>query len=146
MPLMLTTLVDPVEAGVVGRSPRKLAYAHGESVMLTAVPFGNYAFQKWSGAVTSTDAVVTEVLEKDAEVTAVFYPPRILTVSVEPAGTGTVVVTPTQESYKQDQVITLTATAIGTATFKGWSGNASGTGPSIEVTMNGDKTITATFE
>jgi len=146
MPLMLTTLVDPVEAGVVARSPRKLAYAHGESVVLTAVPLGNYAFQKWSGAITGTDKVVTKVLDNDAEVTAVFYPPRILTVSVEPAGMGTVVVEPNQSNYRHGDVVTLTAAVIGTATFKGWTGDASGTDPSIQVTMTGDKTITATFE
>jgi len=71
-----------------------------------------------------------------------------LTVSVSPAGSGTVGLSPTQpaEGYIADTVVTLTATAATDYEFDMWGGDATGTSTTTNVTMNSDKSVTAYFE
>ncbi|UCE60095.1 MAG: VWA domain-containing protein [Phycisphaerales bacterium] len=143
-PLFLTLTVEPLGAGSITRNPDKLAYATGESVTLTAVADDDYVFNQWSGGATGTDSSVTVTMDTDVAVTADFYPPRQVTVVVEPAGAGSVTVSPDKSAYAHGTTVTLTAVPAGT-TFSRWSGDASGTDLSTTVTMNADKTVTATF-
>ena len=79
--------------------------------------------------------------------------PPILRVSK--AGTGTGMVTSDQDGidcgadcaewYDQGTPVTLTATPDVGSVFAGWSGDCSGTNPTTTVTMDADKTCTATF-
>ncbi|MES2431001.1 MAG: InlB B-repeat-containing protein [Bacteroidota bacterium] len=49
-------------------------------------------------------------------------------------------------TYNSGSMVTVTATPATGYTFTGWSGDASGTNPSVSVTMNGNKSVTANFE
>jgi CSLREA domain-containing protein/uncharacterized repeat protein (TIGR02543 family) len=79
--------------------------------------------------------------------------PPILRVSKAGTGTGTVISDPTginygvdcAEWYDEDTPVTLTATPDAGSVFAGWSGDCSGTNPTTTVTMDADKTCTATF-
>jgi len=55
-------------------------------------------------------------------------------------------VSPTSEKHKSGTNVTLTATPPSGYTFDHWEGDASGTSPTITITMNSDKTITACFK
>ncbi len=88
--------------------------------------------------------------EKSLEVEPVFT----LTVTKAGSGGGEVTSSPSgiscgdvcSKSFKKDTVVILTATPEEGSTFAGsWSGVCSGTG-SCEVTMDSDKTVTATFD
>ncbi|THU39870.1 T9SS type A sorting domain-containing protein [Niastella caeni] len=68
-----------------------------------------------------------------------------LTTSVTPSGGGSVSRSPNASSYNAGTVVTLTATASSGYTFTGWSGDVSGTSTSINVTMNGNRTVAANF-
>ncbi len=68
-----------------------------------------------------------------------------LTVSYAGNGTGSVLLNPPGPSYAAGTLITLTATPLISSTFVGWSGDVSGTSSPITVTMDANKTITATF-
>ncbi len=76
-------------------------------------------------------------------------PPRIpyslnsLTTSVSPSESGSI--SPGSGRYDVDTVVTLTATPSSGYRFDRWSGDASGTSPSIKITMNSNKTIVANF-
>lgn len=48
-------------------------------------------------------------------------------------------------TYTSGSVVTVTATPAAGYVFTGWSGDANGTGSSIAITMNGNKTVTANF-
>ncbi|MEO0224978.1 MAG: T9SS type A sorting domain-containing protein [candidate division WOR-3 bacterium] len=65
---------------------------------------------------------------------------------INPAGAGTVTKNPNQTSYTAGTQVTLTAQANSGYTFLNWSGDASGTTPTITITMNSNKTVTANFQ
>jgi uncharacterized repeat protein (TIGR02543 family) len=52
---------------------------------------------------------------------------------------------PDQASYPEGSTVTLTATPASGWIFSGWSGDASGSTNPLQVTMDGNKTITANF-
>jgi hypothetical protein len=80
--------------------------------------------------------------------------PRTLTVVVAGSGTGTVTGTgiacpaDCSGSYDLGAMVTITAAATGGSTFAGWSGDAAGCGTTAacELTMDADRSATATFD
>jgi len=74
------------------------------------------------------------------------------TLTVSKSGNGAVTSTPAgiqcgsdcSHAYASGTMVTLTATPGKNFTFTGWSGSCSGTGV-CTVTMDGDKTVVATF-
>jgi hypothetical protein len=67
------------------------------------------------------------------------------TLTVNVVGDGVVGTSPNQASYLNGTVVTLTASAYQNWTFSGWSGNASGTANPINVSIAGNRAVTATF-
>ena len=61
------------------------------------------------------------------------------------AGSGTVTKNPDQATYATGTAVTLTAAPATGYQFSGWSDDASGTTNPLSITMNSNKTITATF-
>jgi hypothetical protein len=78
---------------------------------------------------------------------------KLLTVIKVGGGSGTVTSAPAgihcgddcQESYPDNTLVTLTAYPGVKSYFAGWSDDCSGTDPTAQVTMDADKTCTATF-
>jgi uncharacterized repeat protein (TIGR02543 family) len=60
-------------------------------------------------------------------------------------GGGQVIATPDQALYSPEDLVLLEAIADPGYFFAGWSGGASGTDASVEITMNEDKTVYAEF-
>lgn len=60
-------------------------------------------------------------------------------------GQGTVQINPNKPTYQNGEVVTLTAIPDNGYQFAGWSGDASGTANPIQITMNGNKSVTASF-
>ena len=67
------------------------------------------------------------------------------TLDVTIVGGGVVTKDPDTSPYYYGDVVTLTATANQGWTFSEWSGDASGSSSPVQVTMDGNKDITATF-
>ena len=67
------------------------------------------------------------------------------TLTTPVVGQGSVGRDPDQADYAPGQVVALTAEPDPGWVFSGWSGDASGTDPSVHVTMTGSLTVTATF-
>ncbi len=78
-------------------------------------------------------------------VTATFSSIVQQTLTVNITGNGSVGFSPEKNTYNTDEVVTLTAVADEGFKFDGWSGDLSGNGESINITMDADKTATATF-
>lgn len=69
-----------------------------------------------------------------------------LTTAVTPAGSGTIKVTPLQSSYAPGTVVSVYATPAVNQFFYGWSGAATGSTNPLNLTMDGNKSLTATFK
>jgi len=136
------------------------SFDHGTDVLLTATAStgSTIAWTTCSGTISgngTTQATCTFSnldSEKTAEATFTLNQ-YTLTVNKAGTGTGTVTSTPAgincggdcNEDYNHGTVVTLTATPGSFSTFSGWSGDCSGTNPTTNVTMNANKTCTATF-
>ena len=71
--------------------------------------------------------------------------PGVSSLSVHTNGSGTVVVDPAASIYLNGTVVTLTATPAAGFRFGDWSGDLSGSNNPTTLTMNQNKTVTATF-
>jgi hypothetical protein len=67
------------------------------------------------------------------------------TLTTSTTGTGSGVISPAGGSYASGAVVTLTATPNTGSTFVGWSGDCSGVSSTCTLTMNSNKSATATF-
>lgn len=143
----LTTNAAGDGTGAILRNPDLTAYGDGSDVTLTAVADPGSFFSGWSGDLSGSGNPQTLTMDRDKTVTAVFSlaPAGMHTLTVIPVGNGTVTIDPNQTSFNDGQVVTLTAVADPGWTFTGWSGDLSGSVTPTTLTMNGDKTVTATF-
>ena len=128
--------------------PTNGTYLNGTVVALTATPNTGYQFDGWSGAATGATSSVSITMDADKTATAMFslipVVQRTLTINAT-NGTVTTNPNPTNGTYDEGTVVGLTATPAAGYQFDGWSGDASGATASVNITMDADKTVTATF-
>jgi uncharacterized repeat protein (TIGR02543 family) len=70
----------------------------------------------------------------------------VLTISVNPLGAGTTNPSVGVYNYAEGSQVTITATAASGYVFDSWGGDASGTSPTITVTMSSNKNVIANFK
>jgi hypothetical protein len=146
--------VSSSPAGIDCGSDCSETYDDATSVTLTATPGANSLFNGWSGSGCSGTGTCVLTMDAAKAVTATFVlEDRTLTATKDGTGGGTVSSSPSgvdcgvdcTEDYDHGTEVTLTATGDATSIFAGWSGGGcSGTGTCV-VTMDADKTVTATF-
>jgi hypothetical protein len=68
-----------------------------------------------------------------------------LTISINPYNGGAVSKNPNKTNFNSGETVILTAVANSGYQFSSWSGDASGSNPTITLTMNGNKSVTANF-
>jgi uncharacterized repeat protein (TIGR02543 family) len=136
------TYTAGANGSISGVSPQTVN--HGASgTAVTAVPTIGYHFVKWSDDVMTaarTDTNVTANISVTATFAADAY-----TLTVTPPVNGTVTRNPDQATYAYGTAVTLTATPALGYTFFGWSGDLAGSTNPATITMDGNKTLTATF-
>jgi uncharacterized repeat protein (TIGR02543 family) len=131
----------------VALNPDQVLYSEGQSVTLTATADPGWIFSGWSGDLTGNTNPATITMDADKTVTATFteVPKGTYTLSVNTVGNGSVTKAPDQAWYTEGTVVTLTPEAEAGWFFSGWSGDATGSANPLAVTMDGNKTIIATF-
>lgn len=113
-------------------------------VEITVVPCDGWRFIGWSGDLSGSANPISFYLSGSMSITAnLALNPCTLDVTV--LGGGTVARSPDLPSYDYGAIVELTATPAPGDAFAGWSGDASGTSNPLMVTMDGDKSITASF-
>src|SRR5207247_2436332 len=117
---------------------------HGITVELSATPATGWHFAGWSGAATGTINPVSVTMDGDKTVSSTFAI-NTYSLTVSTVGQGSVAKSPDQASYDHGSTVELTATPATGWHFAGWSGAVSGTTNPVSVTIDGDKTVTATF-
>jgi endo-1,4-beta-xylanase len=88
------------------------------------------------GGGSSTDSSSTERAPRD---------PVSYTLTVAVNGSGTTSLSAGSHSYTAGNTVTITATAAAGSTFQGWSGAASGNANPLTLTIDGNKSLAATF-
>lgn len=150
----LTTAVSPNGSGTVNASPGPNCaggkYTPGTVVTLTANAGSGYTFDHWSGDVTGIANPRNVTMNANRSVTAHFTQPcYTLTTAVSPSSSGTVDASPGPDcaggKYTSGTVVSLTANPGSGYTFASWSGDASGVANPRNLTMNGNKSVTANF-
>jgi len=135
-----------------GGSETFTGISEGENVTVSADDSGVCCgFVNWSDAGAQTHNIT---MDSDKSVTAYCSVPTYnLTVNVTPGGGGNVTVNgtappsyPNTTTWYCGDNVTLNATAAGGYSFVNWSGDLSGNTTPVNITMNGNYTITANFE
>jgi len=131
--------------GSVTKTPDATTYLAGTAVKLKATPSNGYIFSGWTGHTTGSKDTITVYVDSAMTVTANFVPSST-TYTLATSGTnGTLTISPVKSAYNAGESVTITANASTGYKFSGWSGDATGSTNPLTVTMNGDKTITASF-
>ncbi|MEW6029461.1 MAG: InlB B-repeat-containing protein [Chloroflexota bacterium] len=139
-----TLTVNTVGNGTVTRDPDQAIYHYGDVVQLTATPAIGWLFSAWSGSLTSTANPVNITIDANETVTATFTQIEY-TLTVNTVGNGTVTRDPDQATYHYGDVVQLTAAPAAGSSFSGWSGDLTGSANPVNITIDGNKSVTATF-
>jgi len=138
--------------GTTRPDPGRHEYVQGRQVPVTAEPSEGYRFVGWSGDASGASASITITMDRDKSITANFEEkPQTytLSVSVSPAGSGTVVDekgrTVTTMTVEAGTSLLLTAKPGAGYEFLYWSGDASSTSATVQVTVTKDTYVTANF-
>ena len=152
----MTVEVKPTKGGTILQRetpfesyPATLTFNAGQIVQLTAVPASGYRFDGWSGSSTETTTTINVEMTCPKKAIATFVPVTYhVETSVLPAASGKITLEPTQpdEGYNVGTQVILKASPVNGFAFSGWSGDISGKQNSYTLTVDGDKSITATFE
>jgi len=142
-----TLTVNKVGQGTVALNPPGGTYSQGAQVQLTATPASGWKFDGWSGDLSGSTNPATITMNGTKTVTATFseIPVTQYTLTVNKVGSGSVSLSPSGGVYDSGTSVQLTATPAAGYKFDGWSGDLSGTTNPASITMNSNKTVTATF-
>ncbi len=137
-------LVTSAPAGIDCGSICAAGFPTGTVVSLTTTADPGWTFTQWSGDCTGTD-ICQVTMDDDRSLTAHFSQNEY-TLDVHIVGQGGVDAEPEQDSYFYGDVVTLTATTELDWTFVDWSGDVNSVENPLHLTMDSDKTLTATFQ
>lgn len=140
-----TVAVSANGEGSVTLNPQQASYHFGDQIVITATAAAGWHFSGWSDGVGNESNVRTLTVDGDKVLQALFTQDEY-TVVAQVVGDGSVEITPVQPTYHYGDLVTVTAMAAPGWRFAGWSGSASGSVPSTNVTVDGNETVIATFE
>jgi pectin methylesterase-like acyl-CoA thioesterase len=147
----LTTSLNIPEAGTVTKTPNSDQYDQGASVSLQATPTFGYKFVKWVDSteadLSTTNPYVITVNSKQ-KIKAVFEAKPTYSFDVAIAGStwGQVQLTPqpTNGKYEEGTEVLMKVVPNPVTNFSYWEDNS--TAAERTVTVNGNKSFTATFD
>jgi hypothetical protein len=134
------TLTTSIGAG--GTVSAGGTYNAGTTVMVTATPDGTHDFAGWSGDAGGASNPLVVLMDRAKSVQANFAP-KSFSLTTNASGGGNV--TP-GGTYPYGTTVTITAAADATHRFVGWAGDASGSAPSIALTITQPLAVQAIFE
>ncbi len=142
-----TLTVGVIGQGQVTRVPSQTTYLHGSIVTLTAMPEVGWSFGQWSGDASGVLTQTTVTMDANKAVTATFLvtPPSYYTLTMNLVGSGVITPTAGAHSYLAGTVVDLSASPAAGWRFAGWSGAVVTTTNPLTLTMDADKSVTATF-
>ena len=155
---VLTTMVEPAEAGAISREPELEAYKEGSQVVLKATKNFGYKFKEWqdgNGNTVSTEETTTVTMDSEKTMKAVFVAVPVYKVSTSVTNDadrslGSITLTPNDHDnqYEEGTKISATANESKILKFLSWTddGDNASAGATRELTVTKDMTITANYE
>jgi CSLREA domain-containing protein len=138
-----TLTINPSIGGSISADPAG-PYTFGENVTLTAAPATGYSFTSWTGdCSSSTTPTCALVLNSDLTVGATFELIPV-TLTINQSTGGTITASPLGP-YLYGTNVTLTAAPATGYLFGAWTGDCSGATSTCNLQLNGDKTVSATY-
>jgi hypothetical protein len=141
-------VIDTVGTGTTNPGPGTYIHNEGITVSVDALPSVGWTLSHWlldSVNIGSTDPYMV-TMDTDHSLTAIFIEAQgEHSLNVNIVGSGTVSKTPNQATYAGGTVVTLIANPAAGWSFSEWSGDLTGSANPTTITMNADKTVTATF-
>ncbi len=138
----LSVLSSPVGGGSV--NVNNGTYDAGTEVTLVAAPAIGFRFDHWEGSISGTSDNTVITMNSDETAVAVFSKViYTLESRLSPGGGGSV--DPPGGNYEAGATVTLTAMPGTGYRFDHWGGDASGASATLNVVMDGNKTVTAYF-
>lgn len=134
--------------GSVTLDPPGGVYDPFTNVKITATADSKHTFTGWTGDVSGNTNPTTLSVISNRSVTANFVSLddiQTYDLSVTIVGNGVVNQTPSGTKFAEGAVVTLSADPDDANKFDGWSGSVTSSSSTIEVTMNSDINLTATF-
>jgi len=144
-PPSYTLAINLVGNGAVTRAPSETTYISGTVVQLHATPDSGWVFTAWSGDLTGNVNPDSLLMNGDKVVTATFTSIPGYTLKVNVVGNGSVTRVPSETLYIAGTTVQLMATPESGWEFTGWSGDLTGDDNPVDLTMDSDKVVTATF-
>lgn len=127
-------------------------YAEGSVIAVTATATAGSIFAGWSGDCSGSALTCDVTMDSARSVTASFAVAHTLSVSTTGTGAGTITATGLDcgadctESYAEGAVVTLTATPLAGSSLAAWGGACSGSTATCDVTIDADRSVSATFD
>lgn len=129
-------------------SPSGGTYEEGEIVTLTSSPNNGWLFESWGGDGSGSSSSLVIIMDGDKNVAGNFQR-RDFSLKVTIEGGGTVqeeiISSPKTTEYPYETVIQLTPNPLKGWKFESWSGDISSTDEVIEVNVDRDVNLIATF-
>ena len=140
--------IETTEGGTVSYAGGSIQA--GQTVTVNATPSDGYKFTGWSGDATGNENPLTLTVYSNTNITANFERIKyVLNVGVVGSGqvSQTIVSSSKKgEEYNAGTVIRLNANPNSGSLFTTWSGSTTETSSEIDITIDGTKSVTATFE
>jgi len=140
---LLSVATAAVGPGSVTLDPPTGPYAPGTTVTVTAIPSPDAVFVGWSGDLSGSLNPAALVVDANESVTATFA--RLYDVSVNVIGPGSVTLDPPGGTYVAGTIVSVSATPGVNAVFDGFAGDLSGSASPQLLTVDADKTVSASF-
>lgn len=140
-----TLAVDLTGGGLVTRSPDLASYACAQDVTLTAVDQLGWTFSGWGGALTGGANPAVLTMDGPQAVTATFAAVPVDTLVMAVDGGGSYQLSPPGGVYNRGTVVTVTAVDAPGWAFAGFTGDLAGAANPQAITMDGNRSVTATF-
>jgi Fe-S cluster assembly iron-binding protein IscA len=139
--------IDPAAGGSVVVDPDQTTYLYGDVVTLTATAADGWYFAQWEGQASGTVTQTAVTMTSDKVVTATFVatPPTYYTLTLDVIGSGVITPAVGAHSYLSGTRVDLSANPASGWQFDGWSGALESMANPVQVMLDADKIITATF-
>lgn len=124
--------------------PGTYTYNEGSEVEVTVSPSPGWEFAHWQGDASGNSLTTTVMMNKTKDIIAYFVP-ATFSLQIEVDGEGTTNPVPGTYSYDMDIEVMITASPATGYEFARWEGDVTGSSPSINVTMDSDKSVAAVF-